>query len=93
MPLNYKLVETAMDYVRKKALVAGGDVVAWPKYETMVLQSLRTEFDPRPKMPKEYYYAYLRVKGLKHADCLDKMGLGADDDRPNSGKKSFWKFW
>ena len=33
MPLNYKLVETAMDYVRKKALVAGENVVAWPKYE------------------------------------------------------------
>jgi hypothetical protein len=91
--LDYKLIDTAMDYVRKNALGAGGDVVEWPKYEKMVMQRLKTEFDPRPKMPKEYYYAYLRVKGLKHAECLDKMGLGADDDAPAAGKKSFWKFW
>lgn len=76
MPLNYKLVETAMGYVRKKALVAGENVVAWPKYETMVLQSLRTEFDPRPKMPKEYYYAYLRAKRPQARRLLGQDGSG-----------------
>jgi len=91
--LDYKLIGTAMDYVRKNCSVSGGDVVPWPKYEQMVLQHLRTEFDPRPKMPKEYYYGYLRVKGLKHAECLSKMGLSADDDAPAASKKSFWKFW
>ena len=91
--MDYKLIDTALDYVRKNCSGSGGDVVPWPKYEQMVLQKLRTEFDPRPKMPKEYYYAYLRVKGLKHADCLDKMGLGADDNAPAASKKSFWKFW
>ena len=91
--MDYKLIDIAMDYVRKNATMAGGTVVDWPRYEKMVQEHLKTEFNPRPKMPKEYYYAYLRCKGLKHSECMDKMGLGADDSASGRKKKSFWQFW
>jgi hypothetical protein len=47
------------------------------------------------KVPPEYQYAYLRVKGLSHNDAEIRMGLppSRPDDMQEEQKKSWWKIW
>jgi hypothetical protein len=44
-------------------------------------------------MPKEYYYAYLRVKGMSDSEARDRMGLTPESNSNADKKKSFWKLW
>ena len=90
--MDFKLVEEAMAFVRQHSR-SDGAVPAWGRYQKLVTEHLRNEFNPRPRMPPEYYYAYLRCKGLRHAESLATMGLSANDAVSHDRKKPFWQFW
>ena len=91
--MDFKVIEQAMAFVRALAAKNKDEVPDWGKYEELVRERLKDEFNPRPRMPKEYYYAYLRVKGLSDADARERMGLGAQERTESRSGKSFWKFW
>lgn len=90
--MDFKVVEQAMAFVRQHSN-AQGVVPPWGRYQKLVANHLRDEFNPKPRMPPEYYYAYLRCKGLKHTESLATMGLAADDTAARDHKKPFWKLW
>jgi hypothetical protein len=86
-------IDAAMAYVKAVTAKNKGDLPDWIKYQDLVKAHLADPFSRKFKMPQEYYYAYLRGKGLSHSECLERMGIS---DRKTSGpqkKKSFWKFW
>ena len=91
--MDYKVVDEAMVFVRALAKKNNNEVPPWGKFEELVRDRLNDAYDPRPKMPKEYYYAYLRVKGLSDSDARDRMGLEAGPSSGAAKKKSFWKIW
>ena len=91
--MDFKVVEEAMAFVRALAKKNSDEVPSWGKYEELVRDRLKDEYNLKPKMPKEYYYAYLRVKGLSDAEARERMGLGADSQSDDKKKKSFWKLW
>ncbi len=70
-----------------------GELPDWKRYQDMVKLHLSDPADFRFKMPQEYYYAYLREKGLTHEECLERMGLPVTRQNNKPAKKSFWKFW
>ena len=90
--MDFKVVEEAMAFVRQHSR-SDGAVPAWGRYQKLVTEHLRDEFNPKPRMPPEYYYAYLRCKGLKHAESLATMGLTGDGAPARDPKKPFWKLW
>lgn len=90
--MDFKLVEQAMAFVRQHS-GSDGVVPAWGRYQKLVTDHLRDEFNPKPRMPPEYYYAYLRCKGLKHAESLATMGLSGDATAAPGRKKPFWQLW
>ena len=63
-PLNFKIVDEAVAFVRLHKRKNEGEVPEWSKYQKLCEAHLRDAFIPKPKMPPEYYYAYLREKGL-----------------------------
>ena len=90
--MDFKVVDEARALVRQHSS-SDGRVPPWNRYQQLVTEHLRDDFNPKPKMPPEYYYAYLRAKGLKHAESLRTMGLEPEDTSSGSNKKPFWKFW
>ncbi|MEY4268720.1 MAG: hypothetical protein RIS90_3255 [Pseudomonadota bacterium] len=90
--MDFKLIERAMAFVRQQSSSEGA-VPAWGRYQKLVTDHLRDGFNPKPRMPPEYYYAYLRCKGLKHTESLATMGLATDDTATPDPKKPFWKLW
>lgn len=91
--MDNKIIDNAMAYVRKLMDKNQGDVPEWSKYQEMVKEHLNDPFNLKFKVPQEYYYAYLRGKGLAHEECLVKMGITIKKNSKNSAKKSFWRFW
>ena len=91
--LDFKLVDEAMAFARSVEKKNNDNLPTWAKFEELVRDRLRDEFDPRPKTPKEYYFAYLRVSGLSNAQARERMGLSKEPDADTTKKKSFWKFW
>jgi hypothetical protein len=91
--MDFKLIDVAIAFARAQAKKNGGELPAWGKYQELVRDHLRDAYDPKPKMPKEYYYAYLRTKGLSDVEARDRMGLDAGAQAAAPKKKSFWKFW
>jgi hypothetical protein len=91
--MNNLKIDQAMAYVRKLSDKNNGDVPDWNKYQELVKAELSGPYDPKYKMPQEYYYAYLRGKGMTHAECLERMGIAVRKEQGSKEKKSFWKFW
>lgn len=91
--MDFKLVDEALAYVRAQTKKNAGEVPEWGKYQELVRLHLRDEWDPKPKMPKEYYYAYLRVKGMSDTEARNRMGIEAATPTAVAKKKSFWNFW
>lgn len=91
--MNNLKIDQALAYVRKVADKNHGDLPDWKRYQDMVKLHLSDAADHRFKMPPEYYYAYLREKGLTHEECLERMGLPVTKQSNKQEKKSFWKFW
>jgi hypothetical protein len=91
--MDFKLVDVAVAFVRAQTKKNGGELPEWGKYQEMVRNLLRDEYDPKPKMPKEYYYAYLRGKGFSDEEARDRMGMTGQARSTVSKKKPFWKFW
>ena len=91
--MDFKLIDEAVTFVRAQTKKNAGELPAWGKYQDMVRDHLRDEYDPKPKMPKEYYYAYLRGKGLSDNEARDRMGMEGGTQTAAAKKKSFWQFW
>ena len=91
--LDFKVVDQAMAFTRAIVKKNNDELPSWSKFEDLVRVQLRDEFNPRPKAPKEYYFAYLRVKGLSDAQARERMGLAPSAAADNSKKKSLWKLW
>lgn len=91
--MDNKVLDQAMKFVRKQIEKNHGDVPEWGKYQNMVKELIKDDFNLKFKMPQEYYYAYLRGKGLSHGDCLETMGIDTGEGQKKVEKKSFWKFW
>ena len=91
--MDFKVVDEAIAFVRALAKKNDGNVPAWGKFEEIVRDHLKDEYNPKPKMPQEFYYAYLRVKGLSDSDARERMGIGAESASDAPDKKSFWRFW
>lgn len=91
--MDNRVLDEAMKFVRHQVDKNQGDVPAWGKYQQMVQELIKDDFNLKFKMPQEYYYAYLRGKGLSHGDCLETMGIDTDEIPQKAVKKSFWKFW
>ena len=91
--MNNLKIDEAMAYVRKLAAKNNGDVPDWTKYEQLLKEHLKDPFNLKFKMPKEYYYAYLRGKNMSHEEALERMGLPVKSKVKPSKKKSFWQFW
>ena len=87
-------IDQAIAYVRQVTEKNRGDLPDWNRFQELVKIHLADPYDPRRyKMPKEYYYAYLRAKGMSHEECLERMGLPVRRSTEKKAKKSFWKFW
>lgn len=87
-------IDQAMAWVRQLKTKHHGELPEWNRYQELLKIHLADPFDPRSyRMPKEYYYAYLRCKGLSHDECLERMGLPLRRASVKKEKKSFWKFW
>jgi len=91
--LDFKLVDEALVFVRRAVKKNEGNLPSWVKMEELIRDHLKDEYNPKPKVAKEYYYAYLREKGLSDEDARDRMGLAVDPPSVAPEKKSFWKFW
>jgi hypothetical protein len=91
--MDYKKVDAAMAFVHSQARKNDGEVPAWDKYENLVRERFSDEYTRKPKMPKEYYYAYLRVKGLSDQDARARMGIETNSTTKSKKEKPFWKFW
>lgn len=87
------IIDQAMAFVRRLKDKNHDEVPEWQDYQELVKAHLPNPFNLRFKMPQEYYYAWLRGKGLNHQECLIRMGLISDTEPGESGRKPFWKFW
>ncbi|WP_339939912.1 hypothetical protein [Undibacterium luofuense] len=85
-------IDRALEYVKQITEKNHGDLPDWNRYQDMVKNLLSDPSDRRFKMPHEYYYAFLRAKGMTHEECLERMGLPVRK-KQQTEKKSFWKFW
>lgn len=92
-PLNFKIVDEAVAFVRLHKRKNEGEVPEWSKYQKLCEAHLRDAFIAKPKMPPEYYYAYLREKGLSDNEARVRMGMEGTSTSSTQEKKSFWKFW
>ena len=86
-------IDQAIAFVRKLSDKNKGEVPDWNKFQELVKAQLSGPYDPKYKMPQEYYYAYLRAKGMSHHECLERMGIPDHKSAAVKQKKSFWKFW
>lgn len=95
--MDNKVIQEALAFVRKHSIKSTGEVPEWGKYQKLVQEHLRDEYNLKVKVPKEYVYAYHRGKGLSDKEALERMAIGDSkpDDKPVAApeKKSSWKFW
>jgi hypothetical protein len=91
--MDHKVIDEAMAFIRKHSDPKTKQIPEWPKYQALVEAHLKDDYNPRPKVPKEYMYAYYRSKGLNNEEALDSMGLGTGKPAAKAEKKSSWKFW
>lgn len=95
--MDNKVIEEAMAFVRKHTVKATGAVPDWGKYQKLVQEHLRDEYNLKVKVPKEYVYAYHRGKGLSDKEALERMAIGESKPDapppPAAEKKPAWKFW
>jgi hypothetical protein len=92
-PLNFKIVDDAIVFLRAYKKKNDGEVPEWSKYQKLCEDHLKDAYIPKPKMPPEYYYAYLREKGLSDDEARVRMGMEGTSSSATQQKKSFWKFW
>jgi hypothetical protein len=88
-PLNFKKVDEAVIFVRSEKRKNNGEVPEWGKYQKLCEEHLRDDFIARPKMPPEYYYAYLREKGHSDEEARVRMGMESAPNTVGSKKKKF----
>jgi hypothetical protein len=95
--VDNKVIDEALTFVRKHTIKSTGEVPEWGKYQKLVQEHLRDEYNLKVKVPKEYVYAYHRGKGLSDKEALERMALGESKPEakpvPTTEKKSSWKFW
>ncbi|MBR7798453.1 hypothetical protein [Undibacterium fentianense] len=91
--MDNKIIDQAMAFVRKLMDKNHGEVPEWSKFQEQVKEHLKDPYNLKFKMPQEYYYAYLRGKGLTHEECQEKMGIVVRKTAKTNNKQSFWKFW
>ena len=97
--LDQKAAEQAIAWARRLAARNNGALPEWGAYKDQVKAYLNDPYNMPFKIPQDYQYAYFRVKGMSHADALERMGLqsggghrGRHDQRPKH-KDRWWKFW
>lgn len=94
--MNPKHAEAAIAWVRQLVDRNQGQLPEWGPYKDHVKAHLNDPYNVPFKMPQEYQYAYLRVKGLSHADAFERMGLDSSPtaaSAPGKAKEAWWKFW
>lgn len=94
--MNVKMAEEAIAWTRALVGRNKGELSEWGMYQNHVKAHLNDPYNVPFKIPAEYEYAYLRVKGLGHLDALERMGLEDRSERshaPSVKKESWWKFW
>lgn len=98
--MNSKKAEEAIVWTRQLVNKNNGQLPEWSAYKDAVKAHHNDPFNVPFKLPAEYQYAYLRVKGLSHADAAERMGLevrpedsGKDQTAAAGKKESWWKFW
>ncbi|NEX60724.1 hypothetical protein [Noviherbaspirillum galbum] len=92
--MDLKEAESAVAWVRTVANKNNGELPDYSTYTDQVKKYLNDPYNMPFKLPKEYQYAYLRVKGMSHADAFERMGLKPIAAAGKSEQKSaWWKFW
>jgi hypothetical protein len=92
--LDLKAAENAVNWVRTLATRNNGALPDYGSYTDQVKKYLNDPYNMPFKLPKEYQYAYLRVKGVSHADAFERMGLEPQAGAGQAaGKSPWWKFW
>jgi hypothetical protein len=92
--VDLKAAEGAIAWVRTLADRNNGALPDYGSYTSQVKKYLNDPFNMPFRLPKEYQYAYLRVKGMSHANAFERMGmeLGPALGKP-AEKSAWWKFW
>lgn len=92
--MDLKAAENAVAWLRTLEARNNGELPDYGAYTEQVKKHLNDPYNLPFKLPKEYQYAYLRVKGVSHADAFERMGLKPHATANQAaGKSAWWKFW
>lgn len=92
--MDLKAAEGAIAWVRTLTDRNNGTLPDYGTYTNQVKKYLNDPFNMPFKLPREYQYAYLRVKGLSHGEAFERMGLNPGPAAPvTAAKSAWWKFW
>ena len=93
--MNLKVADEATKWARTIVDRNGGEIPDWGAYRKHVNEKTGASYGTTTPVPREYHYAYLRVKGLSHAAALDRLDL-TDKPASNTSQDSsrrWWQFW
>jgi len=91
--MNLKVVDEATRWARTVVARNGGEVPDWGAYRKYLTERTGVTYGASVPVPREYHYAYLRLKGHSHANALERLGLRETDGGGTSGSRPWWRFW
>lgn len=93
--MNLKVADEATQWARTIVARNGGEIPDWTVYKKYVKEKTGSTYGASVPVPREYHYAYLRLKGLSHGDALERLGLADRSSASASAAKPrpWWQFW
>lgn len=90
--INFAKLTEATAFVRAHQNPRTGEPPTWTKYEALVNERFRDDFNLRIPVPLEFTYAYYRARGLSDAEVRKKLGIQAIPSQESRGAKAkgFW---
>lgn len=97
--MDDKRVEEVMRWAKELRKQNGGEAPDWASYRKQVLSRLGYPSGSNPALPDEYTYVYHRLKGMSHAEALERLNPSAQSRAtvrrhvPQKTEEKWWKFW
>lgn len=93
--MNLKVAEEATQWARAIKVKHGNEIPDWSTYRRYVNAKTGASNGTSGPVPREYHYAYLRLKGHSHMQALERLDLsepGSTVDAPPA-RRRWWQFW